>query len=372
MNENFDFEAKTRIIFRPNGLSLIGNIIKEDYGFKRVYLIYGGHSLKKSGNYDKIIASLKENGLEYQEYSGIEANPDIEDVRKMVEETRIFQPDLLLACGGGSVLDSAKAVAHGYYYKGDPLDFSKHLVNPLHALPLGTVLTLSASGSEMSDSCVISDRKHHFKGGFNCVSNYPLFSLLDPELTYSVPPYQTAIGLADMFSHSLERYYSPSHGLEPCDDLALSIMKNIVEVSPKVLSKPDDYEARRAMMICGTLSHNGFTNYGKPKQFIIHGAEHRLSGNYPLLPHGQGIALLMPEFLKINEKELEDKIIRMGIQVFGLKGEVNAKQSIEALEAWLNSLPLYHSFDELPFSVDQKDIDKAYSMLDRKQFNKKK
>lgn len=365
-NKTFDFQIPTKLYYRPNGLSEIGKIIRQDYHFQKVFLLYGGTSFQKNGYYDKVIASLKENGLSFAEYHGIQANPDIEDVRKIVAQLRSYQPDLLLACGGGSVLDCAKAAAHGYYYDGDPLDFNKHLVTPLHALSLATVITLCASGSEMSDSCVISDRKHHFKAGFNSITNYPLFSLLDPTLTYSVPPYQVAIGLADMFSHSLERYFSPSHAIEPCDALALSIMKEIVDLSPKVLQNPDDYEARRAMMFCGTLSHNGITSFGKQKNFIVHAAEHRLSGNTPELLHGQGIALLMPEYLKVNRHTYQEKIKRMGRDVFGLKKTSSVKASIEALENWLNTLPLYHTFADLPFPIPQEDISKAEKMLKRR------
>lgn len=362
-NDTFDFQAATRMYYRPNGLSEIGKIIKDDYNFNKVYLIYGGHSFKNNGGYDTVIISLKENGIDYKEYSGIQANPDIEDVRKIVADAKVYQPDLILACGGGSVLDAAKSVAHGYYYDGDPLDFNKHIVMPLHALPLATVITLCASGSEMSDSCVISDRAHHFKSGFNTFTNYPLFSLLDPTLTYSVPKYQTAIGLADMFSHSMERYYSPSHDFEPADGFALSIMRDIVNVSKPVLENPESYEARRGMMLCGTLAHNGITGYGKKKYFIVHGAEHRLSGNYPDLLHGQGIALLLPEYLSINKNLYKDKIIRMGVEVFGLKASCTAKAAIDALKDWLDTLPLYHSFEELPFEVSKEDIEKAKKML---------
>ena len=362
MDDDFTFCCPTKIYFRENGVSLIGKIIKEDYGFHKVYFIYGGHSLKKSGAYDKIVSSLQENGIEYKEYSGISANPDIKDVRKMVAEVKVFQPDLILAAGGGSVLDASKSVAHCYYYEGDPLDFNKHLVKPLHALPVATILTLAASGSEMSDSCVISDYEHHFKNGFNSVTNYPLFSLMDPALTLSVPPYQVGVGAADMFSHSLERYLSPSHEQEPCDDLALAVMKNIVEVSYKVLANPEDIEARRTMMICGSLAHDGFTNYGKPKQFIIHKAEHKLSGAYPLLTHGQGIALLMPRYLEINKTLFKEKILRLGEVVFSVKS-TSASRSIQALKDWLLALPIYHSYQELPFTVDTKEIEKAEAIL---------
>lgn len=363
MNLDFTFVCPTKIYFRNEGVALIGKIIKEDYHFKKVYLVYGGHSLKKMGAYDKIVSSLKEHQIEFKEYSGIAANPDIEDVRKMVEEAKEFRPDLILAAGGGSVLDAAKSVAHGYYYDGDPLDFNKHLVEPLHALPVATILTLAASGSEMSDSCVVSDRKHNFKSGFNSPTNYPLFSLMDPSLTLSVPPYQVGVGLADMFCHSFERYYSASHEFEPADDFALAIMKNIVEVTPAVLEHPDDIEARRAMMICGTLAHNGITNYGKGKIFIVHKAEHILSGIYPELTHGQGIALLMPKYLEVNKNQYKDKILKMGRMVFQMKSAPSCNAVIAKLKEWLNSLPIAHNYDELPFQVKQEDLAKAEKVL---------
>ena len=360
---DFEFSCPTKIYFRENGVGTIGDIISKNYGFTKVFLIYGGESIKKYGTYSKVIESLNRNGIIHEEYSGIQANPDIEDVIKMVEQTRKFKPDLLLAVGGGSVLDAAKSVAHGYYYDGNPLDFNKHLVKPLHALKVATILTLAASGSEMSDSCVISDRKHHFKSGFNSVTNYPLFSLMDPTLTMTVPLYQRGVGLADMFSHAMERYFSPSSVLEPCDDIALAIMKNIVECSKAIIAKPDDLLANRTMMICGTLAHDGFANYGKNKVFIVHKAEHKLSGYYPELLHGQGIALLMPLYLKTNEKLFEKKITRLGTSVFSLDKECSCEQAIKALEDYLDTLPIYHSFEELPFEVSKEVIDKAVSVL---------
>lgn len=365
-NLNFDFCCPTRIYFRNEGVSQIGNIIKEDFSFSKVFFVYGKHSCKESGLYKKVTDSLKENGIQFEEYSGIDANPDVEDVNNMVKLAREFKPDLILACGGGSVLDASKSLAHAYYYDGNPLDFNKHLVEPLHALPIATIITLSASGSEMSDSCVISDRKHNFKGGFNCPSNYPLFSLLDPSLTLSVSPYQVGVGLADMFSHSMERYFSPSAELEPCDDLALGILKSIVKTSEKVISNPSDIMARRAMMIDGALAHDGFTNFGKPKQFIVHKAEHRLSGHYPLLAHGQGIALLLVPYLSINKKLFEKKLIPFGKTVFSLEGNITVEDSINALDKWIHTLPIHQSFDSLPFKIEEDDIKKALETLEIK------
>lgn len=359
---DFDFQCPTKIYFRNEGVSQIGSIIADDYHFKKVYLIYGGSSLKKYGTYDKITDSLKKSGIVFEECSGIESNPDIDAIRRMVDDVKRFQPDLILACGGGSVIDSAKSVAHGYYYDGDPLDFNRHLVKPLHALPIATILTLVASGSEMSDSCVVSDRKHHFKSGFNAITNYPLFSLLDPSLTLSVPAFQLGCGFADMFCHSFERYFSPSSSIEPCDGFALSIMHDIVVTSYAVLRNPDDISARRAMMIEGSLAHNGFTNYGKGKMFIVHKAEHVLSGIYPELTHGQGIALLMAKFLQVNEERLQNKIMEFGRIVFRMN-PVSSSDVIDELEKWICTLPIAHSYSELPFSMKEEDIHKAEKVL---------
>lgn len=365
MNDlTFNFCAPTKIYFRPGGVSLIGKILKEDYHFKKVFLVYGGSSLKKSGAYDKIISSLKEFGIGFEEYGNISANPDVEDVDKIVTRMRKDPPDLILAAGGGSVIDCAKCAAHAFYYDGDPIDFSKKTVYPLHALPVATILTLSASGSEMSDSAVISDRRKGYKGGYNTTSNYPLFSLLDPELTCSVPLYQTGIGLVDMFSHSMERYFTPSNEIEPCDALALAVMREMVELTPRLFQNPEDYEARRAMMILGSLSHNGITSYGKKgKRFIVHQAEHRLSGKYPTFPHGQGIALLLVPYLEINQKLYAEKIKRMGREVFALPKSASARRSICALKDWLSSLPIYHTFEECPENILENDLKKAYEML---------
>ncbi|MFA6829153.1 MAG: iron-containing alcohol dehydrogenase [Bacilli bacterium] len=359
----FDFYCPTRIIYRPEGVSLIGKILKEDYGFKKAFLIYGGKSLKESSTYQKIVDSLQAEGILFEEYSGISVNPDIQDVRKIIDLARIFQPEIILACGGGSVLDTAKSVANGYYYDGNPLDFNKKTVIPLHALKVATIITLAASGSEMSDSCVISDREHNFKSGFNYQTNRPLFSLLDPTLTYSVSPYQTSMGLVDMFSHSFERFFSPSHEYEPCDDMALAVMKNVVKITKPVLANPNGYEERRSMMLCSTLAHNGFTSFGKKNFFRVHAAEHKLSGVYPQLTHGQGIALLMPEFLTINKEKVAEKIAELGNVVLGLGKDASFEEVLISFDNWLASMPMYHSFSELPYEIDSQVMEKAEKFL---------
>jgi len=366
-SDTYDFYAPTRIYYRPKGLEEIGRILKDDYGFSKVVLLYGGNSLKRSGAYDRIVSSLKEHQIDFLEFGGVKVNPDVENVVEIIAKAREFHPDLILGAGGGSVLDTAKSVANGYFYLGNPLDFNRHVVQPIHALPVGTILTLAASGSEMSDSCVISDRKHHFKGGFNSPTNRPLFSLLDPTLTYSVPPVETAYGLVDMFSHSFERFYSPSHDIEPADDLALTVMRDIVQLSPVVMKDPESYEARRAMMLLGTLSHNGITSFGKPFFFFkVHAAEHVLSGAEPALAHGQGIALLLPRYLEVNRDFLKTKILRMGREVFGTVTTEDPSDSILALKGWLKTFPIAHSFDELRPSIDPAVLQKSLKYLEWK------
>ncbi|MCH3966381.1 MAG: iron-containing alcohol dehydrogenase [Bacilli bacterium] len=361
--DTFDFHNPTRIIFRPNGVSAIGRILKEDYHFHKILWIYGGESLKKNGTYDIIASSLKNAGIEYLEFGGVEANPDISFVTKILYQAKPYEPELVLASGGGSVMDTAKLVAAGIFYTGNPLDFNKRIVTPIHALPVATIPTIAASGSESSNSCVISDRAKNFKGGFNAETNYPLFSLLDPVLEFTLPPYQTGVGLADMFSHAFERYFSPSHCYEPADGMAIAVMKNIVLASKWVFGSPDNYETRRAIMLCSALAHNGFVSYGKKFSFRVHRAEHYLSGKYPGLVHGQGIALLLPKFLEVNKTVLADKIHEFGHEVFSIQPSDSLKATIDALKDWLAMLPIKHNFQELGFFVSDKDLTKAYSLL---------
>ena len=358
---NIEYISPTHIYLENEGVKHIGERLKEHH-LQRVYFVYGGSSLKRNGHYQTIIDSLNRNGIVYEEYGGIAPNPDIEDVRKMKEAIKQFHPDCILAAGGGSVLDAGKLLAHAYYYEGDPLDFNKHLVKPTKALPIVTIITLAASGSESSDSCVISSREEGFKQGFNSPTNFPLFSIIDPSLIQTVPLYQIGIGLADMFSHSFERYLSPSSSLEPCDDLALGILSSIVKVSKEIIKNPDSLDARRALLICGSIAHNGVTSYGKAKNMPVHASEHLLSARYPELAHGQGIALLLIEQIRINGEKVKDKLLRFGEVVFGLS-HPSLKEVEEAFNAWIDMLPIYHTFEELPFVIRKEDKEDALNIL---------
>jgi alcohol dehydrogenase YqhD (iron-dependent ADH family) len=350
--EDLYYKCPTGVWFVSEAMKKAGKIISEA-GYKKVCLLYGGHSLKASGNYEILISSLKDNHLAFMEKGGIKPNPEISFVREILPEVREYKPDLILAVGGGSVIDTAKSLSSAYFYDGDPLDFNKHTAKPQKSLPLAVILTISAAGSEMSDSCVMSDYESGFKGGFNDLHNRPAFSLEDPALTEDVSLFQTSCGLVDIISHSFERYFSPSQKYEVCDLLALSVIKDIVEITPVLLQDPKNYEARRSMMTASTVSHNGWTSFGKKMRFPCHAVEHEMSGKMPSLPHGLGLRFLLPEFLKINQGTLKDKIFEFGRFVFQTEGD-SVSDAIYAFRKYLDQLPLPHDMTEVGFTEQEK------------------
>lgn len=356
MRDN-EFFNPTHLYLEENGVSKVGSVIKSYY-FKRVILVFGRASFQKSDYYPLLLESLKTEGIEYIEYSGIDANPDISDAVAIANLAKTFKPDLLLAVGGGSVIDATKVAANLFYYQGDPLDFNRHLAEPTTALPIGVVLTLAASGSEMSSSAVISDRLSGFKGGFNHKNNYPLFSILDPSLTYTVSDFQTACGIVDIIAHSFERYFCPSNEYEIADEIALAIIKGIIKVGPEVIKDPTNFAKRRAMMLCGTVSHNGWTSLMKPYTMKCHFVEHQISGKYPQIAHGLGLAWLMPEFLRRNSNILEEKILKFGKTVFDLN---STSETINRFAEFIGSLPLKKSMQD--YGISEKEEESYYEML---------
>lgn len=363
MMNNFTFHIRTKLYFDNTTRDVQLKDIFEDFGYKKVFLVYGGKSLKNNGYYQKIVDNLHQNNICFDEFSNVLFNPAVENIIPCVEKVRAFKPDCLIAIGGGSVIDFTKLVAHSYYYDGDPMDIVKEVVKPINSLPFGTILTLIASGSEMSNSCVISDRKHNFKKGFRSELNYPTFSYLNPYLTETVPSYQISCGIADMFCHTLERYLTDSDELEISDDLALGLLKDIVEVSYRVVDKPFEVNSRSKMMICGTLAHCGVTSFAKNYKMPIHGVEHILSGKYPSIVHGDGINFFMPYYLELNRKELKDKIVKLGEIVFKLK-RPSVKKVLETFRSWTYSLNLHKDFSE--YGVEKGYIDSLINRLKNK------
>jgi len=294
---NFTYYIPTKIIFGKNEHKNVGAIINE-YGYKKVLLHYGSGSIKSNGCYDDIVESLSSSGIDFVELSGVEPNPKISLVREGVRICKENGIELILAVGGGSVIDSAKAIGFSALEDFDPWDYFDGVAKPQKAIPIGVVLTLSASGSEMSSSCVITNEELGLKRGCGTELNRPLFSILNPELTYTVNKYQTACGIVDIMMHTLERYMTKIGSASPTDDIAVSIVKSTMRNGVTALSDPRNYEARAALMWNGTLSHNGLTGLGREYFMISHQIEHEISGMYDRISHGAGLAIVFPAWCK--------------------------------------------------------------------------
>ena len=346
---DFDLLLPTKIYFGKNKEELVGDILKERNANK-VLVIIGRGSVKKSGLLDKVINSLKKNSIDYRLLEGVRANPTKELADQGVALAKEYNPDYLLAIGGGSVMDTSKYIAAGYYYDGDPFDFNKHIAVPKKALPLGVILTISASGSEMSTSCVMQEDKTGLKMGFNSEINRPAFVIENPELTYSVDEKQTAYGITDIIMHTLERYLQPSSGNEPADRFAEGLMKSVIEAGRKAMQNPRDYEARAVLMLMSSFSHNGLTSVGKKALMPVHQLEHALSGLYPEVAHGEGLAIIWPAWARYYLPYDVDKFDSLARNVFDSRNEnklENAKNGISLMEEFFISLRIPHKLSEL-------------------------
>jgi alcohol dehydrogenase YqhD (iron-dependent ADH family) len=329
---DFDFINPTRLIFGHKAEDKVADVLK-GYGFSNILLVYGGGSIKRSGLYDKVVSLLDNFGIKHHELSGVTPNPEKSFVLAGLAIAKKEKVDCLLAIGGGSVLDVAKSIAVGYYYDGDPFDFNFGKAKPSKALPVGSILTIASAGSESSDSCVISDPATKIKRGFNNPINRPLFAIEDPELTYTVSPYQTAVGVTDIMMHSLERYFNASDHYQLADDWALSLCKNVMIAGKKALADPNDYDARAALMLDSSLSHDGLTGIGKKTPFVVHPLEHGLSGYKSDVAHGAGIAICYLGWAKYVYKKDPSKFARLARVLFDVKVEDDEKAAIMGINA---------------------------------------
>ena len=354
---DFDFVAPTRIVFGKKSEERLGGLLRE-YGFKRVFLIYGGGSIKRSGLYDKVVSEMSQNGVSFEELSGIRANPTLQSVKDGIEKARKFKPDLLLAVGGGSVIDAAKSIGVGYFYDGDPFDFNLKKAAPEKTLPVGVILTIASAGIYISNSYVISNDSTSVKQGFNSDLIRPLFAIENPELTYTVSPYQTAAGFSDIMMHSLERFFGESDSLQLSDDWALDLVANVMEAGKRALKNPCDYEARAALMLDSSLSHNGYTGIGKKCPFVVHPLEHALSGYRPDITHGAGVALLFPAWAKYVLPAHPEKFAQMGRRLFKLEGKdilETAIIGVAEMKKFFHSVGMPTSFKEV--GIGESDIE---------------
>ena len=348
---SFIYNIPTKVYFGENQL---GNLGKELSQFgKRVLLTYGGGSIKRIGLYDKVINELSNAGLDVFELSGIEPNPRIESVREGVRICKEQGVDVVLAVGGGSTIDAAKFMAAGAYVDHDPWEFFGANAKPIErALPLVTILTLSATGSEMDSGGVISNLATGDKLGRLAPALQPRVSFLDPTLTYSVSRYQTACGAADMMSHIIEVYFNTQEDLFMLDCFMEGMLKTIVKYAPIALREPENYEARANLMWTSSWAINGFINGGKRKAWSCHPMEHELSAIYDIT-HGLGLAILTPRWMEYCLDETTvDKYVQYGVNVFGIDASQDkmaiAKESIRLTAEFLfDTLGLQRTFKEV-------------------------
>ena len=354
---DFDFVSPTKIFFGRGKEAKAGEILRS-YGAKNVLIVYGSDRVRTSGLLGKVEASILSNGIGYRELNGIRPNPTSDKVREGVALARKEEVDYVLAIGGGSVIDTAKAVSAGFFYDGDPFDFNLKKAIPQKALPIGVVLTISSAGSEASNSCVIQDDSLSIKQGFNSDLVRPQFAIENPELTFSVPPYQTFAGISDIMMHSLERYFDPGDDDELADDWALDLVKSCVKMAKRLQADPSDYQARAKIMLNSTLSHNGLTGLGKKFFFVVHPLEHALSGYAPKVTHGAGVALIFPAWAKYTIKQNEAKLAKMGRVVFDINADNDAEAaiiSVESIREFFLSIGMPGSLNEL--GLTKKDIE---------------
>ena len=355
---NFEFCSPTKIYFGKDKENLIGDIIKE-YGFKKVLFHYGKSSIFKTGLYDKVVTSLKNNNIEFIELGGVEPNPDISLVRKGVEICKEYEIDFILAVGGGSVLDSSKLISLGRYYDGDPLDIVMKKEKVIRNIPLGSILTIAAAGSELSASCVISDRTIKYKKGFLSELNRPLFVIENPELTNTLPFYQIGCGIVDIMAHTLERYFNKSNELEFADYIAEGLLKSVIDAGNILLDDYMNYDARATIMLASSLSHNNLTSLGKEGLMPVHQLEHEVSALKDDVAHGAGLAVLIPSWMDVVWKKDKNKFMKFSKNVMRIENYIDEEdlviKGIDKLKEFFKKLKMPTRLRE--FNINENDLE---------------
>lgn len=354
----FLYSTPTKVYFGLNGEEKLADIIGE-FGCKRVLLHYGGSAVK-SGLTERVKRALESANAKVVELGGVKPNPRLSLVYEGIKLCRAESVDFILAVGGGSVIDSAKAIGMGVAGGGDVWDFYEGTRTPEKTLPVGVVLTVAAAGSEMSKSSVITNDKTQVKRGRNAEISRPVFAILNPVLTVSVPPYPTACGCADIFMHTLERYLTGGESLRLTDSMAEALMTTVIAASKRVMSKPDDLKARADLMWAGSLSHNGLTGCGNDGgDWCTHSLGHELSALYDVA-HGASLTAVWGTWARYVYKNCLNRFHRFAVQVMGVRPngtrEELALKGIEYCEEWFASMGLPTSVKGLGVSLTDGEI----------------
>ena len=350
MIKDFNFFAPTRIVFGKNAEMQIGDLVAQQNGHK-VLVHYGGGSAERSGLLDVVREQLKSHGIPFVELGGVVPNPLLSKVQEGISLCRREQVDFILAVGGGSVIDSAKAIGYGSLYDGDVWDFWAGKAVPEACLPIGVVLTIPAAGSEMSSSCVITKDDGLLKRGINSDLCRCRFAVMNPERTYTLPPYQTAAGATDIMMHTMERYFSKYEDMTLTDAVAEALLRTVKDAAVVVMEHPEDYRNRAQIMWAGSLAHNDLTECGTEKDFATHRLEHELSALFGVT-HGAGLAALWPSWARYVKDKHLSRFVQFAVNVMGIENDFahpdeTAEKGIRAIEDFYRKIGMPTNIHEL-------------------------
>ena len=349
MIKDFNFYAPTRMVFGRDAERQIGQLVK-DNGGRRVLIHYGGGSAERSGLLQVVREQLTAAGIAFCELGGVVPNPLLSKVYEGIELCRREGVDFILAVGGGSVIDSSKAIGYGMCYDGDVWDFWCGTV-PQKCLPIGVVLTIPAAGSEMSSSCVITKDEGLLKRGVNSDACRCRFAVMNPERTYTLPPYQTAAGATDIMMHTMERYFSKYEDMTLTDAISEALLRTVKDAALVVMEHPEDYRHRAQIMWAGSLAHNDLTECGTEKDFATHRLEHELSALFGVT-HGAGLAALWPAWARYVKDRHLNRFVQFAVNVMGVSNdfthpEETAERGIRAMEDFYRRIGMPTNMHEL-------------------------
>lgn len=348
--KDFNYYAPTEVVFGKDSEEKVAQLVKH-YGGSKVLVHFGGKSAQRSGLLDKICNLLKEGGIDYVTLGGVVPNPRLSKVHEGIELCRKEGVDFILAIGGGSVIDSSKAIGYGINYKGDVWDVYTGKHTPESFVPVASVLTIPAAGSEMSDSSVITNEDGDVKLGYSNNLCRPKFAIMNPERTFTLPPYQTAAGVTDIMMHMMERYFSHEGDMTVTDNVTESLLRTMKNCIYEVLANPEDYRNRAQIMWGGSLAHNDLCGCGLVGDWATHEIEHELSGMFDVT-HGAGLAAIWPSWARYVMKEDVSRFVRFAVNVMGVENdftnpEATAERGIAAMECFYQSIGMPINIHEL-------------------------
>ena len=350
MIKDFNFYAPTRVVFGKTAESKIGELVAAHQAHK-VLVHYGGGSAERSGLLAVVRQQLEAAGINFVELGGVVPNPLLSKVYEGIDLCRREEVDFILAVGGGSVIDSAKAIGYGVPYDGDVWDFWAGKGSPVQCLPIGVVLTIPAAGSEMSSSCVITKDEGLIKRGINSDLCRCRFVVMNPERTYTLPPYQTAAGATDIMMHTMERYFSKYEDMTLTDAISEALLRTVKESAIAVMEQPEDYRNRAQIMWAGSLAHNDLTECGTEKDFATHRLEHELSALFGVT-HGAGLAALWPSWARYVKDKHLSRFVQFAVNVMGVENDFahpdeTAEKGIRAIEDFYRKIGMPTNIHEL-------------------------